>query len=176
MKEQTNGERFEEFMRTVEGYPELEGTMNLCEDIIEKRTGKMTEEEWQAAERAQTEPKDVVLGYKTSLDAQMLDSQLPKQENCCTPIGQIKRYVDCIGCDRKPNQETIEEVALKYLKSKGVKMYPEEVHLFTAGAKWQEERMYSEEEVRLMLSESFKSYQKGYYINPDDIKKKFKKY
>jgi hypothetical protein len=21
---------------------------------------------------------------------------------CCTPIGQIKRYVNCIGCDRKP--------------------------------------------------------------------------
>ena len=29
----------------------------------------------------------------------------PKQENCCTPEGQIKRYVDCIGCDRKPKQE-----------------------------------------------------------------------
>jgi hypothetical protein len=53
-REQSNGERFEEFMRTVEGYPELDGTMNLCEDIIEKKTGKMTEEEWQAAERAQT--------------------------------------------------------------------------------------------------------------------------
>lgn len=52
-KEQTNGERFEEFMRTVEGYPELEGTQNLCNDMINKRTGKMTEEEWQAAERAQ---------------------------------------------------------------------------------------------------------------------------
>jgi hypothetical protein len=35
-------------------YPELEGTMNLCEEIIQKRTGKMNEEEWQAAERAQT--------------------------------------------------------------------------------------------------------------------------
>ena len=54
MKEQTNGERFDEFMRTVEGYPELEGTMNLCEDIIEKKTGKMTEKEWQAAEKTQT--------------------------------------------------------------------------------------------------------------------------
>jgi hypothetical protein len=32
-----------------------------------------------------------------------------KQENCCTPIGQIKRYVDCKGCDRKPKQETPEE-------------------------------------------------------------------
>lgn len=35
-------------------YPELEGTMNLCEDVVKKRTGKMTEEEWQAAEKAQT--------------------------------------------------------------------------------------------------------------------------
>jgi hypothetical protein len=32
----------------------------------------------------------------------------PKQENCCTPIGQIKRYVDCVGCDRKPKQNTCE--------------------------------------------------------------------
>ena len=99
--------------KAVSEYPELEGTMNLCEEIIQKRTGKMTEEEWQAAERAQTVPKDVVLGYKTSLDAQMLDSQLPKQENCCTTVGQIKRYVDCIGCDRKPKQETLEEVPIK---------------------------------------------------------------
>lgn len=28
-----------------------------------------------------------------------------KQENCCTPTGQIKRYKDCIGCDRKPKQK-----------------------------------------------------------------------
>jgi hypothetical protein len=25
-----------------------------------------------------------------------------KQEKCCTPEGQIKRYKDCIGCDKKP--------------------------------------------------------------------------
>jgi len=31
------------------------------------------------------------------------------EENCCTPVGQIKRYVDCKGCDRKPKQETLEE-------------------------------------------------------------------
>jgi hypothetical protein len=29
----------------VKAYPYLKGTMNLCEDIIEKKTGKMTEEE-----------------------------------------------------------------------------------------------------------------------------------
>jgi hypothetical protein len=32
----------------------MKGTMKLCEEIIQKRTGKMTEEEWQEAERAQT--------------------------------------------------------------------------------------------------------------------------
>jgi hypothetical protein len=25
------------------------------------------------------------------------------QEKCCTPEGQIKRYLNCIGCDRKPD-------------------------------------------------------------------------
>jgi hypothetical protein len=32
---------------------------------------------------------------------------------CCTPKGQVKRYVDCVGCDRKPKQETLEEAAEK---------------------------------------------------------------
>jgi len=26
-------------------------------------------------------------------------------QQCCTPKGQIKRYVNCIGCDRKPIEE-----------------------------------------------------------------------
>jgi len=92
------------------------------------------------------EPKDVVLGYKTSLDAQMLDSKLPKQENCCTPEGQIKRYVDCIGCDRKPKQETLEEAmaANGYDFPASDNLWREGVQF---GANWQAERMYSEEDV-----------------------------
>lgn len=58
MKEQTNGERFEEFMNSVQ-YPELEGTNALCDDIIKKRTGKMTEEEWQAAERGEISDEEI---------------------------------------------------------------------------------------------------------------------
>ena len=27
-----------------------------------------------------------------------------EQKDCCTPVGQLKRYVDCVGCDRKPKQ------------------------------------------------------------------------
>jgi hypothetical protein len=35
----------------------------------------------------------------------IIPQEEPKQENCCTPEGQIKRYKDCIGCDKKPKQE-----------------------------------------------------------------------
>ena len=46
--------------------------------------------------------------------ATKIPKEEPKQEDCCTPVGQIKRYKDCIGCDKKPKQdlekETLEEV------------------------------------------------------------------
>ena len=83
----------------------------------------------------------------------------PKQENYCTPIGQIKRYVDCKGCDRKPNQETLEEAACKALgydyndwvslfsKDKSTVIYSE-VTNWCKGAKYMTERMYSEEDLR----------------------------
>jgi hypothetical protein len=38
-------------------------------------------------------------GYKI-----IIPQEESKQENCCTPVSQIKRYVDCVGCDRKPKQ------------------------------------------------------------------------
>ena len=95
-----------------------------------------------------------------------------KQENCCTPLGQIKRYEDCYGCDRKPKQEkltytesakkeerisnsimmkrkkeTLEEVAKRY----AIQVYKGKIvyHGFIDGAKWQQERMYSEEDMKL---------------------------
>jgi hypothetical protein len=79
------------------------------------------------------------------------------QENCCTPIGQIKRYVDCKGCDRKPRQETIEEIG-KFAERK----YLDRLNNFERcdfkdgvfdGAKCQQERSYSEEEVIDLLIE-----------------------
>jgi hypothetical protein len=77
------------------------------------------------------EPKDVVLGYKTSLDAQMLDRIEPKQESL---------------------EEAAEIYASHSLKEKRQK----DLNMgFKDGAKWQQERMYSEEEVR----DLFKKYQ-----------------
>jgi hypothetical protein len=72
-KEQTNGERFEEFMRTVEGYPELEGTINLCNDITKKRTGKMTEEEWVAVERGEISDKDI---FNVAFDKYVIEDEI----------------------------------------------------------------------------------------------------
>jgi ssDNA-binding Zn-finger/Zn-ribbon topoisomerase 1 len=73
------------------------------------------------------EPKDVVLGYKTSLDAQMLDKV-------------------------KPKQETLEEDAKKYAE---LSYYNgDEVNAFVNGVKWKAERMYSEEEVKLLVNKA----------------------
>jgi len=60
-----------------------------------------------------------------------------KQENCCTAIGQIKRYVDCVGCDRKPEKLTVEE-ALLLVRNAPMTFVPNK-------------RMYSEEEVYNLL-------------------------
>ncbi len=67
MKEQTNGEKFEEFMNSVQ-YPELEGTNALCEDVIKKKTGKMTEEEWQAAERGEISDEEIKENIEKALN------------------------------------------------------------------------------------------------------------
>jgi hypothetical protein len=105
----------------------------------------------------------------------------PKQENCCTPIGQIKRYVDCIGCDRKPKQEeneiidisdhdgignavdnlnneppqeTLEEAAYRLSIEKFEPKHTAFMLGVIEGAKWQAERMYSEEDLREAFKQS----------------------
>jgi hypothetical protein len=54
----------------------------------------------------------------------IIPQEEPKQENCCTPVNQIKRYVDCIGCDRKAKQITkptaVEWLVEQILKEKGL--------------------------------------------------------
>ena len=103
-----------------------------------------------------------------------------KQENCCTPVGQIKRYVDCKGCDKKPKQETIEEAAEKeseirypVLTHKNPENSPYTgtkqtfKHGVRLGAAWQAERMYSEEEVYDLFTQWI-VYQEGFPRIDDD--------
>jgi hypothetical protein len=55
------------------------------------------------------EPKDVVLGYKTSLDAQILDSQLPK-----TTSDKWKEYQDWLNEPPELSDEEIEKAIDAY--------------------------------------------------------------
>jgi hypothetical protein len=97
--------------------------------------------------------QDVVLGYKTSIVAQMLDSNI--------------------------KQETIEEAAEIFVNNRftkqisGDKSYPDiyaskesiiESHILFA--KWQAERMYSEQEV-LRIIDSFEKLCYNYQSNKD---------
>ena len=102
---------------------------------MDKRNDYNSIPKQQAKERAKNymrlkdgyiEPKDVVLGDKTSLDAQMLDKLEPKQE-------------------------TLEEVAAKHFNKEvfveGVTIQYALQEAFITGAKYQAERMYSEEDM-----------------------------
>ena len=63
----------------------------------------------------------------------------PKQELRGIPAGTINMVIG------KPKQETLEEVAKNYINM--FNGAPTEIELFIEGAKWMQERMYSEEEV-----------------------------
>jgi len=65
----------------------------------------------------------------------IIPKEEPKQENCCTPVGQIKRYVDCIGCDKKPKQElergiTITHVGEQEMRLVNIETYDTKVYTF----------------------------------------------
>jgi hypothetical protein len=66
-------------------------------------------------------------------------------------------------------QETLEQAAENYTKD-GTKHFIEKTNVelgFIAGAKWQAERMYSEEEVGEILYNAFGEYGKHYGIMID---------
>ena len=93
----------------------------------------------------------------------------PKQENCCTPIGQIKRYIDCKGCSKKPKQETLEEAMERLSNIVGVGGITDK-HAFMLGTFWQQERSYSEEEAGELVYNIIGEYGKHYGIMIDGAK------
>jgi hypothetical protein len=97
--------------------------------------------------------KDVILGYKTSIDAQMLDRIEPKQEN------------------------NLEEAAEKLYPKEGEDYTYGDLGLiqqdaFKFGAKWQQERMYSEED----MAESFMACRKANVSDGIECKLSFKEF
>ena len=105
------------------------------------------------------EPKDVVLGYKTSLDAQMLDRIEPKQET--VNMNKNTHYVDFSNPNADKissastttiKQETLEEAAEKLilgyeLGNTGKIDIEDAKEMLIGFVKWQAKRMYSEEDL-----------------------------
>jgi nitroimidazol reductase NimA-like FMN-containing flavoprotein (pyridoxamine 5'-phosphate oxidase superfamily) len=136
MKEQTNGERFDEFMKLVE-YPELEGTMNLCNDIINKKTGKMTEEEWQAAEKGEFKYKDgtPIRSYHSPKIQELLDEinlEEISEEELNKERNPNYKYFNIDG----PTTEISDEEIKQYATQNASNYYE-----FVRGAVWYREKL-----------------------------------
>jgi len=150
---------------------------NKCYKIIIPEQEPKQEISEEAKQRAKNymslkgalEPKDVVLGYKTSLDAQMLDSQYvdfsdPNADKITsastTTIKEEPKQIKCYCghttyCDCGPLEETLEEAAESLFNNfqKENLIVPKKYILpfklgFIKGAKWQAERMYSDEDIK----------------------------
>ena len=89
----------------------------------------------------------------------------PKQIKCY--CGHTT-YCDC-GPLKEPKQETLEEAAENYVNSTRLRNYKV---LFIEGAKWQQERMYSEKD----LKEAFKGGNKTSWIKENTFEKWFEQF
>ena len=112
---------------------------NLSCEEVEVQRGFLVMGGWVKSD--ETAPKNLI---KHKI---IIPKEEPKQENCCTSLGQIKRYIDCKGCDKKPKQETLEEFIKRESKSAN-----ESVGI-VKGAKWQQENSYSEEDLEVAFFE-----------------------
>jgi hypothetical protein len=117
----------------------------------------------------------------------IIPQEEPKQENCCTPVGQIKRYVDCKGCGKEPKQsveeytqqglekyfeepeqETLEEAIKQELENhffSNISEIKQAEYFINFGAKWQQEqdkKMYSEEDLEVAYFSGIKTTGEGW--------------
>ena len=106
------------------------------------------------------ETKDIVLGYKTSLDAQMLDKIEPKQETL-EEAAEIDLTNLCYYDKRNPDCSIDDEDIEGYKKSLLKKNKTCSCdNCFYGRTKlteqliWQQERMYSEEDIRLAIKKA----------------------
>jgi hypothetical protein len=90
------------------------------------------------------------------------------------PLIDIMRGDEELGIYEEPKQETLEEASLQYRLSTNNKMGIEQM-AFESGAKWQQERMYSEEEVIAFGEFIFKNTLLVNVKGVEGILKQFKK-
>jgi len=118
-----------------------------------------------------------------------IEQEKPKQIKCycghttycdCGPLEvsdeakqRAKNYMSLKGALESKQETTLEEAAQKHLNEKYEKgSYLG--NLFTAGAKWQQERMYSEEDMKLAF-ETGRNFQLTGEDNFNELIEQFKK-
>jgi glutamate dehydrogenase/leucine dehydrogenase len=101
----------------------------------------------------------------------------------CKDCNKSLEDCTCIEDTIEMKQETLEEAAKRILSKEGVKLHPSGLETYLKGnvinamvemAKWQQERMYSEEEV-LELLQDFANEDFSTVINIKEWFNKFKK-
>lgn len=144
---------------------ELKIILTTNVDLIEDGVQVIDDEflEW-FVKNPSCEVVEVVYEPKNFLDTSqgweyMIISKIPKEEPTIEEEylkDELKKY-DCIDVvvlnkPEEPKQETLEEAAEKFAKKFGSEIDSTRYYAFINGAKWQQERMYSYEEVLEQLN------------------------
>jgi hypothetical protein len=129
------------------------------------------------------------IGVETDANGYRAMDVLGKDYKIIIPQEESKRKIDTcynfdkeIGCvqnicrceQEEPKQETLEEAAAKYVKTKWEPAQEENRESFIDGAKWQAERMYREEDMKLSF-ETGRNFQLTGENNFNELIEQFKK-
>jgi len=145
--------------------------MTTDQDLIKDGVQAIPDEflEWYVKNPSCEEVETYSLGVKNQLTGESghykYEIIIPKEEPTEEAKQRAKNYMSLKGA-LEPKQETLEEAAEKHLQKWRLL---NNIHLsnilhaerckndFMAGAKWQQEKMYSEEEVKHIISEALQS-------------------
>ena len=111
-----------------------------------------------------------------NLDKKRKDTFVHKQkkqcdDECCVSAKHchIEASIGIISDCEQPKQETLEEAAKNYSKIRNEldygQLYCNSVDSFKAGAKWQQEKMYCEEEVLKIIDLLFHKYASSFRVD-----------
>jgi hypothetical protein len=107
---------------------------------------------------------------------------LPKQESHICKYCNAETTQPDDECYAKHKQETLEEAAERFIPDNYIKVAPKQKvnaaeitrHYFREGAKWQAERMYSEEEVKEIVEKTIeKFYKHNYTLTKAEMKEQW---
>ena len=92
----------------------------------------------------------------------------------CEHLKEVGCIKNICTCNTEPKQETLEEAAERYIEEYDVEHYVS-IEDFVMGAKWQQERSYSEEEVWKLVNKLNETLNIGSELTLEQWFEQFKK-